>query len=386
MKRLVIIAMMLVGCLIHPNATGAQQIKDALVLVDVSGTMKYSQINDEAKNIISQMLQGTFQLSNFNGWSIVQNGNCALISGDKTSLASAGGKVCIVPFGNVNRFEDYKFVDMSNFGSSFENNFPTSFRDAWTYSTLAQAYAAHIASNNGMLGKVYMIIYTDGRPESVAGDTPAQYKPIIDAFQTTNATLLQKIGIVRKSFHNNNFDIQIWTMGITPPVCSKCGKNPCVCEKTVSTTPEIKRKIEITSPTEGKNIKSSITIKVNESVTVKWKNATGSPKINVKKKNGDKYSSKAQTGKDYDLEQKNNTAKITFYEPQDYEIIVGDTNSRAMRYVKVEKDLLNDLFPFIIIVILIIVGVLLWQTVSKKDDPTPGPTYGPTPGSKEDWT
>ena len=65
MKRVAFIVMMLVGCLIHPNEAKAQSIKDAFVLVDVSGSMKYPQINLEAKQIISSMLQGNFNLSNF---------------------------------------------------------------------------------------------------------------------------------------------------------------------------------------------------------------------------------------------------------------------------------------------------------------------------------
>ena len=84
MKRIAFIVMMLVGCLTHPNEAKAQSIKDAFVLVDVSGSMKYSQINSEAKQIISSMLQGNFNLSNFSGWSRVTtkglDGNCPLIS------------------------------------------------------------------------------------------------------------------------------------------------------------------------------------------------------------------------------------------------------------------------------------------------------------------
>ena len=69
MKRIVIIVMALVGCLIHPNIVEAQKVKDAFVLVDVSGSMKYTQINSEAKQIICSMLQGNLNLSNFSGWS-----------------------------------------------------------------------------------------------------------------------------------------------------------------------------------------------------------------------------------------------------------------------------------------------------------------------------
>ena len=48
MKRIAIIVTMLVGCIIYPNIVEAQKVKDAFVLVDVSGSMKYPQINSEA--------------------------------------------------------------------------------------------------------------------------------------------------------------------------------------------------------------------------------------------------------------------------------------------------------------------------------------------------
>ena len=72
MKRIATIIMLLLGCLIQPYAVKAQKVKDAFVLVDVSGSMKYSQINTEAKQIINNMLQGNLNLSNYQGWSRVR--------------------------------------------------------------------------------------------------------------------------------------------------------------------------------------------------------------------------------------------------------------------------------------------------------------------------
>ena len=72
--------LLLLTLLVFPITTNAQ--KDAFVLVDVSGTMRYSHINQEAKQIISGMLQGNLSLSDFQGWSQVPgiNDNCPFLS------------------------------------------------------------------------------------------------------------------------------------------------------------------------------------------------------------------------------------------------------------------------------------------------------------------
>lgn len=366
MKRIVIIVMALVGCLIHPNIVEAQKVKDAFVLVDVSGSMKYPQINSEAKQIICSMLQGNLNLSNFSGWSQVKTkgleGNCPLISDKNSSFVSAGGKVCILPFGNMERVRDYKFVDMSNFETSFTSYFPNTFKDAWTYITLAKAYAVNVASKNGISGMVYMIIYSDGAEESMDGRVgyPEEFRSVVDYFGTRNDSFCQKKGIIRKSYNGKQFDIEIWTMG---PI-------PMVEEPYTPSTKVESKKIEISNQPNGKSPKVPVEINVEEPFTVKWKNATGTTKINVQIKKGNTYTNIPTSEKDgyYTIDKKASSGTITFYEPQDYKVIVADENSRDERYVKAKGN--KDVFPIIIVVILIIGGVLLWKQLSKPK-PTP---------------
>lgn len=368
MKRIVIIVMALVGCLIHPNIVEAQKVKDAFVLVDVSGSMKYPQINSEAKQIICSMLQGNLNLSNFSGWSQVKTkgleGNCPLISDKNSSFVSAGGKVCILPFGNMERVRDYKFVDMSNFETSFTSYFPNTFKDAWTYITLAKAYAVNVASKNGISGMVYMIIYSDGAEESMDGQVgyPEEFRSVVDYFGTRNDSFCQKKGIIRKSYNGKQFDIEIWTMG---PI-------PMVEEPYTPSTKVESKKIEISNQPNGKSPKVPVEINVEEPFTVKWKNATGTTKINVQIKKGNTYTNIPTSEKDgyYTIDKKASSGTITFYEPQDYKVIVADENSRDERYVKAKGNVLKDVFPIIIVVILIIGGVLLWKQLSKPK-PTP---------------
>ena len=375
MKRIVIIVMALVGCLIHPNIVEAQKVKDAFVLVDVSGSMKYTQINSEAKQIICSMLQGNLNLSNFSGWSQVKtkglDGNCPLISDKNSSFISAGGKVCILPFGNMERVRDYKFIDMPNFETSFNSYFPNTFKDNWTYITLAKAYAVNVASKNGISGMVYMIIYSDGAEESMDGRVgyPEEFRSVVDYFGTRNDSFCQKKGIIRKSYSGKQFDIEIWTMG---PI-------PMADVPKTSSTNVVSKKIEISNQPNGKSPKVPVEINVEEPFTVKWKNATGPTKINVQIKKGNTYINIPTSEKDsyYTIDKKATSGIITFYEPQDYKVIVADENSRDERYVKAKGNVLKDVFPIIIVVILIIGGVLLWKQLSK-----PKPTHAGWGNSK----
>ena len=375
MKRIVIIVMALVGCLIHPNIVEAQKVKDAFVLVDVSGSMKYTQINSEAKQIICSMLQGNLNLSNFSGWSQVKtkglDGNCPLISDKNSSFISAGGKVCILPFGNMERVRDYKFIDMPNFETSFNSYFPNTFKDNWTYITLAKAYAVNVASKNGISGMVYMIIYSDGAEESMDGRVgyPEEFRSVVDYFGTRNDSFCQKKGIIRKSYSGKQFDIEIWTMG---PI-------PMADVPKTSSTNVVSKKIEISNQPNGKSPKVPVEINVEEPFTVKWKNATGTTKINVQIKKGNTYINIPTSEKDsyYTIDKKATSGIITFYEPQDYKVIVADENSRDERYVKAKGNVLKDVFPIIIVVILIIGGVLLWKQLSK-----PKPTHAGWGNSK----
>lgn len=383
--------MVLVGCLIHPNIVEAQKVKDAFVLVDVSGSMKYTPINSEAKQIISSMLQGNLNLSNFSGWSQVKTkgleGNCPLISENNSSLISAGGKVCILPFGNMERVREYKFVDKSNFETSFNSYFPNTFKDAWTYITLAKAYAVNVASKNGISGMVYMIIYSDGAEESMDGRVgyPEEFRSVVDYFGTRNDSFCQKKGIIRKSHNGKQFDIEIWTMG---PI-------PMVEEPYTPSTKVESKKIEICNQPNGKSPNAPVEINIEEPFTVKWKNATGTTKINVQIKKGNTYTNIPTSEKDsyYTIDKKATSGTIIFYESQDYKVIVADENSRDERYVKAKGNVLNvlkDVFPVIIIVILIVGGVLLWKLLSKPKPPTPdwgnrNGNVGNSSNNNDDW-
>ena len=380
--------LLLLTLLVFPITTNAQ--KDAFVLVDVSGTMRYSQINQEAKQIISGMLQGNLSLSNFQGWSQVQgiNGNCPFLSSPNTTFLSNGGKICLIPFGNMDRVKDYTFIDKTNFQSSFETLFPTSFKDSWTYITLAKAYAVHVAAQNNMSGMVYMIIYSDGAEESMNGSVgyKPEYRDIVDYFGTQNDSFCQKKGIIRKSYQGKDFDIEIWTMGpivLSPSQCNKCGKQPCACDDTP---------IVIKNPKEGKSPKDPIEIKTKTPLKLQWANANGNVSIDVKLKVGEKFKSinRGERENHYLLEKKSNSNKadIIFYEKGDYEIVIGDSQSNDKRYLNVKSNPLAIILPFLICVVLIVGAVLVWRAVGskpQKGDLDINPNFPNNDGNTEDW-
>lgn len=379
MKRFVFILMSLIGCMTYPNTATAQRIKDAFVLVDVSGTMRHQQINNEAKNIISDMLQGQLNISNYSGWQKVHiqgvSSNCPLISQTSNPLTSLGGKVCIMPFGNMSRVEDYRFVDMSNFQSSFSSLFPSIFNDSWTYITLAKAYTVKVALENGLSkNKFYMIIYSDGAAESQNGNVgyTEDYQTIIDHFGTDNDSYCKKEAILRKERNGIRFDIEIWTMGPIPePVCSTCNQSPCICK----TPPPV----DIINPANGKSPQDPIRVNTKESVSLKWKNAKGKAKINIQCKNGTAYTNIPPNERDnhYICEQKGSSAEITFYKALDYRVIIANDGGKDIRYFEVTTPIWRTIAPMLIIILLAIGGVLLWKMLAggKEPNPNPGPSW-----------
>lgn len=384
MKRFVFILMSLIGCMTYPNTATAQRIKDAFVLVDVSGTMRHQQINNEAKNIISDMLQGQLNISNYSGWQKVHiqgvSSNCPLISQTSNPLTSLGGKVCIMPFGNMSRVEDYRFVDMSNFQSSFSSLFPSIFNDSWTYITLAKAYTVKVALENGLSkNKFYMIIYSDGAAESQNGNVgyTEDYQTIIDHFGTDNDSYCKKEAILRKERNGIRFDIEIWTMGPIPPAptnCATCGQSPCVC-------PPKTPALEITFPSDGKSPEDPIVAKTKEETTLKWKNSNGKPKVSVLYKKDKKFKSIPPKEKDsyYTYKIIGNTAEVTFYKATDYKVTISNPNGKNtnnIRYFRAKAPILPTIAPIIIVILVVAGGIFLWKTIANKPKPEPSPWDG----------
>ena len=161
-KFTVLCLMLLIASLTYASSYS----NDAFVLVDVSGTMKDSQTNTEAKSIIQEILLGEFDYSRWQtkGWS--KSTVKDIIPADV--ILNRGSRFCLIPFGNMDRVQNnskHIFHEVDDFKSFYSSAYPSVFKDSWTYLTLAKAYVGAIAVNDN-IKNAYVFIFTDGRPES----------------------------------------------------------------------------------------------------------------------------------------------------------------------------------------------------------------------------
>lgn len=348
----------------------AQQIKDVFVLVDQSGTMSNSSVNSEAKQIICDMITGQLSLNDWRNknWQAVSAAG-AFFNSSPTQMVKNGGKLCLIPFGNMERVMDYSICTYTDNGAAqqfIKDNFPSVFRDGSTYLTMAKAYTVYVASSEKIKGSVYMIIYTDGMGDSQERNKyPSDLQTIIDKYGTdAKSSLCTKKGVLRKSTSNRNYDIEVWELGPIP------------------LPPDTPRtKITITEPKDGEYKGDVVSWEKGDEHSIKWKGSTGTVSVNVQRKEaGDKYSNiPNKERKDcYKVDIGNNAAKIKFFESGDYHIIVADSKGRDERYVTVKTD--PPFFTILMIILVVIGGIIVYKIITK---PKPEPVSGP--GTNDGW-
>lgn len=343
----------------------AQQIKDVFVLVDQSGTMSNSSVNNEAKQIICDMITGQLSLSDWRNknWQAVSAAG-AFFNASPTQMVKNGGKLCLIPFGNMERVRNHSICTYSDNSSAqqfIKDKFPSVFKDSFTYLNLAKAYTVHVASYNQIRGSVYMIIYTDGMGDySKANVYPDDLQEIIDKYGTdAMSSLCKKKGVLRKSLSNRNYDIEVWELGPIPG-----GGTP----------PPPPSGLKITEPKDGEYKGDVVSWEKGEEHSIKWKGSTGTVSINVQRKEaGDKYSNiPNKERKDcYKVTIGKNAAKIKFFESGDYHIIVADSKGRDERYVTVKSD--PPFFTILMIILAVIGGIIVYKIITKPKVLEPGP-------------
>ena len=367
---------------VHPMIVRAQNINDAFVLVDVSGSMKSQQINNEAREIIYQMLDGSFDVSNLSdGWKKVDNSNiCPLFK--TTKIIQDNSQICIMPFGNCERMKDYTFIDVKSFSTSFHQSFPKVYKDSYTYLSLARAYVVHSAIERGINKMVYLIVYSDGKGTTAENISyPGDLQKIWDFYGTNSNSYSKKIGVLRKVQGNRNYDIEVWTLGPIQEMQVREGNED---KEEAAVEP---RKISIVNPQKGESQKHPIEIDVDEKVNVVWNNSSGRVKINVQMKDGAAFKNiKAAEQKDFYIKKSfGNSANLTFVEGGEYKIIVSDERSNDTRFVSVSTSILTKILPFIIGMVLCMGGLYIWKLVSSSSSkPRPEQSSGRTSLGKED--
>lgn len=364
---------------------GVAKTRDVFVLVDVSGTMNNSTVNQEAKQIIQEYLMGNRSLDSWEniGWKKDDIWKSSIPS----SVIEKGSKVCLIPFGNDSRVQDrvkYTVNDMSNFQSWFNSSYPTVFRDDWTYLTLAHAYVGSVALTEN-IGEAYVIIYTDGRPESTNGYYNDIDQRRVDEYQSANA--MEKWGILRKRVNNTHFDVEIWYFKLNNKI--KTNEKGDIEDGDHPVSIVTPKKFKITHPqNDGLNEKHSISVEQEKPVSIGW-NESGANIIIYQKKDGAwKRIGGNNTRNYYSISKQANSAKINFLKSGVYKIVARGEHGSDERYVYVKIPIWDYLLPIILIALLIVAGVLVYQNFIKKPDNWDGPTPNPQPGptsTTDDW-
>lgn len=333
---------------------------DAFVLVDVSGTMKDSQTNAEAKSIIQEILLGEFDYSRWQtkGW----NKNNSADDIPSEMILKQGSHFCIIPFGNMNTVHNYTrqvFQNADNFKSFYSTYFPTTFNDSWTYLTLAKAYVGSIAATD-KIRNAYVFIYTDGRPESTKEPYDNFNQKIVDDLNYAGSNSFKKIGILRKNSNNKyHYDIEIWkfksytTSGVE-------GKEPVDSVSPPPFSPP--KSIKITMPTNGKSKANPHKVDNGQELILRWSGGAGSVNVYTKEGNNFKLIPQNKRSEFYTQTISGTTAKLTFSESSDYKIEVRGTNGGSDAiFLCVTTPILPILLKLLLIIGLILGGIYAYN-------------------------
>jgi len=423
-KFTVLCLMLLIASLTYASSYS----NDAFVLVDVSGTMKDSQTNTEAKSIIQEILLGEFDYSRWQtkGWN--KSNAKDIIPTDVILIR--GSRFCLIPFGNMDRVQNnskHIFQEVDGFKSFYSSVYPSAFKDSWTYLTLAKAYVGAIAVNDN-IKNAYVFIFTDGRPESTNQPYNNYDLHLVDELEHAGSNGFKKIGILRKISNNFHYDVEIWEFtsyspgGILEVTASDMQytgtevetKVIVKCEtKTLSLNTEYRiisgnrgtnkgqytvevegigeytgrrsskvwnimdntilptQSIKITAPTDGKLKDKPHKVDNGQELTLRWSGGAGS--VNVYTKDGNNYKLIPQNKRNeyYTQTISGTTAKLTFSESADYKIEVRGANggSDAM-FLSVTPPILPILLKLLLVIGLIVGGVYAYNKFFR-----PGPRH-----------
>lgn len=357
---------------------------DAFVLVDVSGSMRDVNTNREAKQIIAELLQGNFSLSNWQekGWKNVNSAG-SFFSSSKNAMLADGGKFCLMPFGNMLTVRKYRLttVDNNSFSVFYNDAFPKSHTEANTYLTLAKAYSVVIASSEGLQGKkLWLVVYSDGMGDSMPSNNfPDDLQNAWDQFGATQASFSEKKGVLRKNTGGRNYDIEVWAMGPIPSQSVPDSPIPPLA------------KFKISSPQKGVSENTAIEQKKDVPLSISWSGNIGSVSMTVQiMKSGKPV--KIDTPKDdYTKSVGANAAKITFHKAGTYKLILKDSRLNSdVRYVTVASPF--PIMPILLLLLLVASGVFGYNkyvdSKKRKDvegNLKPSSPGRPSPSNDTDW-
>lgn len=346
---------------------------DAFFLVDVSGSMKNQTINQEAKEIVLELMQGKFSRSNWKlkGWSeVTAAGN--FFSNPVQPMLRDKGVFCLMPFGNMETVRKYKVMvfdsdNTQSFLNFYDAAFPTHHNESWTYLTLAKAYSVVIAAQKDLQGKmIWLIIYSDGMGEHAPTNAfPSDLQEAWDRFGATTESITKKNGIFRKYDGTKHYDIEIWTMGPIPVVA---------VQDTIDPVPLVAHKFKITSPQNGVSEQTAVEIKKDEYLNLSWANNVGSVTLMVQRMESGN-AKKVDNPKDcYTKSLSAFSGKIAFHKSGVYKIILKDSKlNNDIRYVKVKGSV--PILPLLLILLAVAGGVAAYKYFKKPKENIDTPDF-----------
>lgn len=182
----------------------AQGIKDVFILVDVSGTMNNKALNSEARSIVKEILTGSIELDDFDGWTLTSGAEGSELIVNPRQLIQLDSYINIIPFGDKYRCKNIdtnkKRIDnLNDFEPYFDRTYNFRYNDQLTFLNLLKSYVAGMAQKEDITF-CYVITITDNLIDET-GSNP--YSPTEDAvmmaYETEKMIKVKNIGIISKT-------------------------------------------------------------------------------------------------------------------------------------------------------------------------------------------
>jgi len=149
------------------SVLGLKAQNNAFILVDVSGSINDQSIILQSRQILNSLLAGGFSMTSYPDWNQVNIADPALrniLNGNNQSLLNNGSVVCLMPFGNRDRYRQYNLLKITYFPDELRSflatYYPVVFTDNYTYNQIAQAYTALLAEQQNIYS-YYIISLSD---------------------------------------------------------------------------------------------------------------------------------------------------------------------------------------------------------------------------------
>lgn len=186
---------------------------NAFVLVDVSGSINNPHVISQARQIITHILGGSLDMTIFPEWEQLNIADPTIrniLTGNRQPLLGSGSFLCIMPFGNRDRYRQNRTIRLNQFPDDLnlfmQQNYPVSYSDSYTYIQIAQAYTALLAEMQNVY-RYYIISVTDdlGDQENTSSQNlfDSQEQALILAWNNPNSSRVTSLG----SLKSHNFFI-----------------------------------------------------------------------------------------------------------------------------------------------------------------------------------